>query len=315
MSPIATRTTAYLRPDRSPTRSASAGHAPPAVVFSLLACLLPIALGCGSLKSQIATEQLLVADAIEQSVDQFDFRDLAGANVFLDTSYMGKASHGILTVDYIRSALRQRMLTAGCYLQDSKDTADYIVEARISALGTDGHEINYGVPASRALSTTASIFTSSPVVPALPEVSLARKDERTASVQLHLFAYHRDTMQPVWQPDVALAHSRARSTWVLGAGPFQRGSIYEKTRFAGKPIDTPDIPIESVAKWSLKDYFMLRPLTESLTELVTTPITKLNILRANAEESVPTDARQNSTGDEPAVAFSDYGEVTQETSH
>ena len=36
--------------------------------------------------------------------------------------------------------------------------------------------------------------------------------------------------------DSARAESNCSHTWVLGAGPFEKGSIYEGKRFAGKKV-------------------------------------------------------------------------------
>ena len=51
-----------------------------------------------------------------------------------------------------------------------------------------------------------------------------------------VFAYDQKTKEPIWQSGVAKAESNSSHTWVLGAGPFQKGSIYEGNRFAGKMI-------------------------------------------------------------------------------
>jgi len=37
------------------------------------------------------------------------------------------------------------------------------------------------------------------------------------------------------------AESTSSNTWILGAGPFQRGSIHEGVRFAGRKIDPPPL--------------------------------------------------------------------------
>ena len=57
------------------------------------------------------------------------------------------------------------------------------------------------------------------------------------AAKLYLFAYNRESKQTVWQPSVAHGRSTARSMWVFGAGPFEKGTIYDKTQFAGAPLD------------------------------------------------------------------------------
>ena len=202
------------------------------------------------MKSQVATEQLLISDAIERAADQFDFDSISGETVYLDTQYMAKVTaQGFLNSDYIRSALRQRLMRANCRLADTASAADYIVEVRVGALGTDSHEVNYGIPASQPITSTAAIFAGGAAIPSLPEVSLAKKNERRGAAKLHVFAYNRETMEPVWQPDVSHGKSSARSTWVFGAGPFEKGTIYEQTRFAGATLDELEVNQLSVHKF------------------------------------------------------------------
>jgi hypothetical protein len=51
-----------------------------------------------------------------------------------------------------------------------------------------------------------------------------------------VFAYHRETGTPVWQSGLVHQESSANDVWILGAGPFQRGTIYDGTEFAGKAL-------------------------------------------------------------------------------
>lgn len=194
-------------------------------IAGLLLCFVS---GCGTLKGRSATEQLLVSDAVDQSIEQIDFGPLAGEDVFLDVQFIRAVrSVGFVNSEYIISSLRQRMIGANCRLLDSRDEAKYVVEVRIGALGSDCHEINYGVPGSQALNQTASLVSSAPL-PAVPEISLARTDECRAAAKISLFAYERETKSPVWESGPSHGVSLAKSTWVLGAGPFQEGDIYDK---------------------------------------------------------------------------------------
>jgi hypothetical protein len=43
----------------------------------------------------------------------------------------------------------------------------------------------------------------------------------------------------VWQSGVAISTSNAKETWLFGAGPFQYGTIYQGTRFAGNRLRLP----------------------------------------------------------------------------
>ena len=193
--------------------------------------------GCGTIKTRSGTDQLLMSDAVDRSIRQMDLAALSGCTVFLDTKYIRQVRGvGFVNSDYIIAALRERMMTSGCLLEERRDDADYIVEARVGALGTDGHEITYGIPASQTLNSAANLVSSSPVMPSVPEISLAKRDERRAEVKLGVFAYHRESRMPVWQPGTVQGTSMAKATWFLGAGPFEQGTIYESVQLAGQPI-------------------------------------------------------------------------------
>lgn len=191
-----------------------------------------------------ATQQLLASDAVDRSVSQIDFTDLNGQKVYFDTSHIRDPkdiSIGFVNSDYIISALRQQMLAAGCHLQDKIEDSKYVVEARVGALGTDGHEVIYGIPANNMLGVVTSFVPTSPAVqtPTIPEISFAKKNNQLAAAKIAVFAYNRETREAVWQSGISRAKSTTRSTWVMGAGPFQSGTIYKGTRFAGADLENP----------------------------------------------------------------------------
>ncbi len=208
-------------------------------------CLSLLIPGCGTTKSVTATEQLLMSDAVDSTVSQIDFRPLSGYKIFLDTTYMSSAGksipgvpmpHNLVTSDYVISSLRQQLTAAGCMLVDTKDMADIICEARVGALGTDGHNMTYGLPASNFLSSASTLITSAPSLPTIPELSIAKKETKSAAAKVAVFAYDRETREPLWQSGVAQAGSDAKDSWFLGIGPIQQGSIYRGTRFAGSGL-------------------------------------------------------------------------------
>ena len=165
----------------------------------LVMALLSVAVGtgCGTIKGQTATDQLLVSDAVDRTLSQISFAPLAGSKVYLDTQFV-RSIRAVGCVDslYVISAMRELMIRDGCLIEESRAESEYIVEVRMGALGTDNHEVNYGVPGSSTFNQTASLLTSAPLLPAIPEVSLAKKDERRAAVKLSVFAYNRETKEP-----------------------------------------------------------------------------------------------------------------------
>lgn len=193
--------------------------------------------GCGINKSRLATEQVVVSDAVDRAVAAIDFSPLSGRKVYFDTQYLDGVNMGPNgNVKYVVSSLRQQMLAYDCRLQEKADTAEIVVEGRIGALGNDSHEVTYGVPGSAAMAS-ASAFMSSPIsAPAMPELSLGRRNHHSGTAKLGLFAFDRVTREPVWQNGVTKASSEARDAWVLGLGPYQnrqnvaRKSVWPKKR-------------------------------------------------------------------------------------
>jgi hypothetical protein len=187
------------------------------------------------------TEQLLLSDSIDRAIDQLDLSPLAGRKVYLDTEYMKtyKGPNVFITSDYIISALRQKLTTSGCFIQATRLEADYILEARVGALGTDSMEVTYGIPSSNGLGTAASALAGAPAVPAIPEISVGKRNGVKGISKVVVFAYHRETSVPVWQSGSAVARSDARDSWFLGIGPLSRGSVYNGTLLAGNRINSP----------------------------------------------------------------------------
>ncbi len=191
--------------------------------------------GCGTTQwsdtSRTATEQLLISDAMDRAVARMDFRAVAGKKVYLDDDPLKKATDSA----YLVSMLRQHMLASGCCLMEKREQADYVVEVRAGAVGTDRRDVTFGIPATSALSA----MPGGAVAPTIPEMPLANKTEQRAVVKIAMFAYNRRTGRPVWQSGTVPVESKAKNLWLLGAGPFERGTIYEGTGFNGQPLEIP----------------------------------------------------------------------------
>jgi hypothetical protein len=204
--------------------------------FLLLALWIPV-IGCGSTKSRLATEQLLVSDAVDQAVASIDFRSLAGESVYFDTRYLVNVKGvGFVNSEYIISSLRQQMVAADVRLKEKADDADFVIEARVGTLGSDGNEIIYGIPANKGLMEASAMVPGAPPLPAIPEISIARKEAQLGAVKVAAFAYDRKTGGPVWQSGIARTRTTSQDVWLFGAGPFQRGSIHSGMEFAGGEI-------------------------------------------------------------------------------
>ena len=201
---------------------------------SAIAVWLLFVAGCGTTQQRTGTEQLLLSDAVDRAVDKLDLAVLSGRKVYLDTTYINPVK-GTMFVnsDYIISALRHKLTVSGCYVQDLEADADYVLEGRVGALGTDSLEVTYGLPASNALSQAANAMSGVPALPSIPEISVGKRNAALSTSKIVMFAYHRETGTPVWQSGTSISKSDAKDTWILGAGPLQRGSVYDGATFAG----------------------------------------------------------------------------------
>jgi hypothetical protein len=195
--------------------------------------------GCGSTRTsntmRTATEQMLVSDAIDRTVDSIDFTPLAGQSVYFDDDKL----KDVVDEGYLVSSLRQHMLASGCILKAKRDEATFVVEPRAGAVGTDNHDLLFGVPAIQM----PQVPVASAMPAAIPEIPFAKRRDQRGVAKVAVFAYRRDTGEPVWQSGIVVNTSTANDIWVFGAGPFQRGTIYEREEFSGKKLVGPD-PIE-----------------------------------------------------------------------
>ena len=203
--------------------------------------------GCGTTIQATATDQLVASDAVDRSICQMDFTPLTGQKVFLDTTYIQSAKTPIgiqfVNPDYVISSIRQQMMAGGLQLMETRELADYIVEARLGVLGGDNHELVYGIPSGSGVGTAAStamaVTTSTPILPSIPELAFAKRKDHLAAVKVAAFAYHRETRERAWQSGTAIGKSAAHDYWVLGVGPFQRGDIHKGVQLAGDPVNIP----------------------------------------------------------------------------
>jgi hypothetical protein len=264
--------------------------------FARLALLLLVSgwVGCGASKQRLATEQLVVSDSVDRSVAKIDFSPLSGRRVFLDTKYMlASRPAGFVSPEYVISSLRQQMMAYDLRLQDKIEDAEIVVEARCGVLGSDGHDSSFGIPAGNSASAAASAFAGAPV-PALPEISLAKRMDQLGATKVAVFAYDKESKAPIWQSGISTQLSTAKDFFVLGVGPFQRGSIYGGTRFAGAPLK----PFDPVA------------FTKRLPDPVAAFQSELKFLHGSSREEKPADAVAPAGHEEPGTLPAEEGSGT-----
>jgi hypothetical protein len=203
-----------------------------ATTMACLAVCWASTVGCGSTRTsntvRTATEQLLMSDAIDRTVQQIDFKVLEGQTVFFDPTPLNE----VVDKAYLISSFRQHLLASGCVLKEKREDATFVLEPRVGAMGTDDHDLLFGIPALQVPQVAMA-----PALPAaIPEIPFAKRRDQRGVAKMAVFAYRRETGEPVWQSGIALAESEANNIWLLGAGPFKRGTIYDGAKFAGAPI-------------------------------------------------------------------------------
>jgi len=138
--------------------------------------MILLAAGCGTTKwsdtSRTATEQLLISSAMDDVIDEFDFYPLTGRKIYIE-------SKGVSATDkeYLLSLLRQQLSANGVFLQDTKDTADYILEVSTGAVGTNRYDLMYGVP-----ETSVPSFLTLGAATTIPEVSIIKRTDQKAQI-------------------------------------------------------------------------------------------------------------------------------------
>jgi hypothetical protein len=186
--------------------------------------------GCGTVKTtntaRTGTEQLLLTDAWDAALSRIDFRPLTGVPVFLETQHITSVDQG-----WVVSSLKQAMLQQGVLLRTKADQAQWIVEARVGAYGTDQYDLLVGIP-----QTTIPMTITGLPAGTIPEMSLAKRTDQHGVVKMALFAYDRASGQLVWTSGTSQSKSNAKDVYVGGVGPVQSGTIRKSTEFSGMKI-------------------------------------------------------------------------------
>jgi len=197
----------------------------------VLAVVLSLTGGCGTVRTtgteRSATEQLLLTNAWDSALQKVDFRPLTGVPVYLDTANINAP----VDQGWIISSIRQAMLQQGVLLRAKPEQAQWIVEARVGAYGTNDYSLLIGVPQTTVPGTIVGIPQGT-----IPEIPLAKRSEQQAIAKLALFAYDRASGQIVWNSGTLLDTANAKDVYVAGVGPIQSGTIRGGTEFLGIKI-------------------------------------------------------------------------------
>ncbi len=176
-------------------RPAGAGPVPGGRLGLGVAVVAAMAMGgCANFSARITgtpragSEQLLLTGTADRAIACLDFRPLAGARVYLDTSRVAAADAG-----WVIFGLRRAMARQGLLLVDERREAAVIVEAAVAAYGTD--EVD------RRLSTPNVVPTGPIPIPAanLGSYAFGRKSRQDAVVKLALVGFDAATRRLIWE--------------------------------------------------------------------------------------------------------------------
>jgi hypothetical protein len=191
------------------------------------------AAGCGTVKTsgtaRTGTEQLLLTNAWDSALQKVDFRPLTGVPVYLDVTNVSAVDQG-----WVVSSIRQSMLAQGVLLRSKPEQAQWIVEARVGAYGTDESNWLLGIPQTTIPQTITGVPAGT-----IPEMAVVKKNDQQGVAKLALFAFDRASGQLVWNSGTMMATATAKDVYLGGVGPIQSGSIRGGTNIVGVRIPLP----------------------------------------------------------------------------
>ena len=183
------------------------------VLFLPLLCCAAF-VGCSSTRTtdtaRTGMEQLLISNAVDQTMAKTALPDVAGKTVYLEEKYLDSVDKG-----YIVGSMRRKLLNAGAMLVDEKEGSQLTIEMCSGGVGTDNVESFVGMPGLTV-----------PGLPVeLPEIRLYEKKSQFGTAKLNVVGYDTPSGQMVYDGSGTLARADDSNWTVFGIGPFQEGSV------------------------------------------------------------------------------------------
>jgi hypothetical protein len=202
----------------------------PTYVSLIAVCFL----GCASMKesdtARTGLEQLLISNAVDQSLAKVDFKPVAGAKVHLKTDFLD-----CVDKNYILLSTRSKLLANQCTIVDKPEDADVVMEIASGGVGTDRTDLTVGSP-EIPLGLMGSI----------PKISIYERKKAMGTAKLAIVATDTKSKQPVINSGYSLARSDHQHWTMMGAGPVLSGTVAdqlkEHTGVSETLIYTGDIP-------------------------------------------------------------------------
>ena len=182
------------------------------VQWLLVGMCIPF-VGCASMKesdtARTGLEQLLISNAVDQSLGKVDFRPVSGAKVFLKTELLD-----CVDKNYVLLSTRSKLLANHCTLVDKAEDADIVMEIASGGVGTDRTELVVGTP-EIPLGLMGSI----------PKVNVYERKKAMGTAKLSIIATDAKSKQPVINSGFSLARSDHQHWSTMGSGPVLSGSV------------------------------------------------------------------------------------------
>ena len=192
--------------------------------FLLTAGILVCCSGCASTvtsnTTRTAKEQMLLSEAVEQSLSKVDFSPLAGQNVFVEEKYLECVDKA-----FIVGSIRHLVMRSGGRLMDTRNDADVVMELRSGGVGTDTSEAYVGTPE-----------IALPGMLTIPEIRLAERRGQFGYAKIGMVIYDAKTREVLGDGGMAMAQSDDNNWHIFGVGPIQYGSLKDNVSKARQRV-------------------------------------------------------------------------------
>ncbi len=159
--------------------------------------------------ARTAKEQMLLSNAVDQSLDKVDFTPVFGQNVFIEEKYLE-----CIDKTYVVGSVRHRVLKAGGIVAPAADAADVVMEIRSGGVGTDTCDSYVGIPEI----TLPGMLT-------LPEVRLTQRKSQFGYSKLGLVLYDAKTRTVLGDGGLSMAQSDDSAWYAFGMNVWKGGSL------------------------------------------------------------------------------------------
>ena len=159
-------------------------------------------------------EQLLISNAVDQTLNKTAIPPVEGRKVFIEEKYLD----GAVDKGYVIARTRQKLLNHGAFLVDKKEDSEITIELCSGGVGTDNVASFIGLPGLTV-----------PGLPIeLPEIRMYEKSSQFGTAKIGLVSYATGNGQLIYDSGTPLARADDSRWSVLGIGPFQNGTVREE---------------------------------------------------------------------------------------